>query len=181
MRGARQWQGAKMRDAAIPAVLLLTLLAGLVKRVPVYEAFLAGAKRGLQTALDILPSLAAVLAAVSLLTASGAMDWLLRALAPMLRGLGVPEGSLPVLLMRPFSGSASLAMLEKTLETYGPDSMEGLVASAMMGSSETIFYTLTLYLAAAGVKRSRYAAPAALLAWLAGGLAGAWACGLLYQ
>lgn len=169
-----------MADLMIPAVLLLMLLCGLIQRVPVYDAFLTGVKSGLKTALNILPCLVAILMAMALLTASGAMEWLLGALSPALHALGVPEGSLPVLLMRPFSGSASLAMLEKTLQVYGPDSAEGLTASTMMGSSETIFYTLSLYLAAAGVKRSRHAVPAALLAWLAGGLASAWVCGVYF-
>lgn len=165
-----------MPDLLIPAILLMMMLVGLIRRVKVYEVFLEGAQNGLRTAVTILPCLVAILAAVALLTASGAMDALLSALSPLLRALGVPEGALPVLLMRPFSGSASLAVLEKTLATYGPDSPEGRIASTMMGSSETIFYTASLYLAAAGVKRARHAVPAALLAWLAGGVASAWMC-----
>ncbi len=168
-----------MGDALIPLVLLAMLLCGVVRRVPMYDTFLEGAKSGLKTAVNILPCLAAILAAVALLTASGAMEALLSALSPVLTALGIPEGALPVLLMRPFSGSASLAVLEKTLTSYGPDSPEGRVASTMMGSSETIFYTASIYLAAAGVKRARHAVPAALLAWIAGGLASAWICRLL--
>lgn len=165
-----------MQDLLIPGILLLMLLCGVVRRVPVYDTFLTGAKSGLQTAVNILPCLAAMLAAVALLTASGAMERLLAALSPLLSLLGVPEGALPVLLMRPFSGSASLAVLEQTFAAYGPDSLEGRVASTVMGSSETIFYTCSIYLAAAGVRRARHAVPAALLAWLAGGVASAWAC-----
>ena len=167
-----------MSDWIVPALLLMMLLAGLVKRVPVYDTFLSGAKSGLQTALDILPALCAMLAATALLTASGAMEALLIAISPLMKRLGVPEGAIPVMLMRPFSGSATLALLEKTLSTYGPDSRTGRVASTMMGSSETIFYTVSLYLGAAGIKRSRHAIPAALIAWLAGGLASAWLCGI---
>lgn len=169
-----------MHDALIPAILLLMLLSGVVKRVPVYDAFLSGAKNGLQTAIEILPALAAMLAAVALLTASGAMETLLQAVAPLLKWLGVPEGALPVMLMRPFSGSATLALLEKTLATYGPDSHDARVASTMMGSSETIFYTVSLYLGAAGIKRAGHAVPAALVAWLIGGLASAWICNLMF-
>ena len=165
-----------MDDLLIPCAFFFMLLCGVVKRVPVYDTFLEGAKSGLHTAVNILPCLAAILAAVALLVASGAMEWLLHVISPVLTALGMPEGSLPVWLMRPFSGSASLAMLEKTFEHYGPDSPEGLVASTMMGSSETIFYTCSLYLAAAGVKRPRHAVPAALLAWIAGGIMSAWVC-----
>lgn len=165
-----------MNDWVVPAILLLMLLCGLVRRVQVYDVFLEGARAGLRTAWDVLPCLTAMLAAVALLTASGAMEALLSGLAPALQRLGVPEGALPVLLIRPFSGSATMAMLENTLAIYGPDSPEGRTASVMMGSSETIFYTASLYLAAAGVRRARHAIPAALLAWLAGGLASAWLC-----
>lgn len=172
--------GLTMSDLLIPALLMLILISGFVKRVPVYDAFLDGAKSGLATAIDILPALAAMLAAVALLTASGAMEALLKAAAPLLRLLGMPEGALPVMLMRPFSGSATLALLEKTLAAYGPDSHDARVASTMMGSSETIFYTVSLYLGAAGVKRARHAVPAALLAWLVGGLASAWICKLMF-
>lgn len=166
-----------MADWLVPIILLLILLAGIVKRVPMYDAFLSGAKSGLQTALDILPALSAMLAAIALLTSSGAMEALMKGASPLMKLLGVPEGALPVMLMRPFSGSATLALLEKTLQTYGPDSQEGRIASTMMGSSETIFYTVTLYLGAAGIKRARHAIPAALIAWLVGGLASAWLCG----
>jgi len=165
-----------MADWLIPAILLLMLFTGLVKRVPVYDAFLSGARSGLQTAIDILPALCAMLFAVAFLTASGAMETLLDALSPLMKRLGVPEGAIPVMLMRPFSGSATLALLEKTLLAHGPDSHTGRVASTMMGSSETIFYTVSLYLGAAGIKRARHAIPAALIAWLAGGLASAWLC-----
>ncbi len=168
-----------MHDLLIPLILLAMLLSGVIRRVPVYDAFLEGAKSGLKTAVNILPCLIGILAAIALLTSSGAMETLLGALAPVMKLLGMPEGVLPVFLMRPFSGSASLAILEKILLIYGPDSFEGRTASTMMGSSETIFYTATLYLAAAGVKRARHAIPAALLAWMVGGLASAWFCRIL--
>lgn len=162
-----------MHDLVIPAVLLLMLLSGLLCRVPVYDTFLGGAKDGLKTAVTILPCLVAMLVAVSVLEASGAMAALLSALSPIFSALGLPEGAMPVMLMRPFSGSASLALLEKTMAAYGPDSPEGRIASVMMGSTETIFYTASLYLAAAGVKKARHAIPAALIAWLVGGIVSA--------
>jgi len=162
-----------MHDLVIPAVLLLMLMSGMLRRRPVYDAFLQGAKRGLDTAVAILPCLVAMLVAVAMLEASGAMDALLRALSPFLGALGIPEGSLPVMLMRPFSGSASLALLEKTFTTYGPDSRDARTAAVMMGSSETIFYTASLYLAAAKVKKARHAIPAALVAWFVGSIVSA--------
>jgi spore maturation protein B len=166
----------RIADAVVPGILLVILLIGLWRRVPVYEVFLEGAKKGLRAAAETLPCLVGMLAFIGLLIQSGALAALTDACAPLLKGLGIPAGALPVMLTRPFSGSATLAMLEGTLARFGPDSLEGRVASAMMGSSETIFYTLPLYLAAAKVKKARYAVPAALIAWLVGGIAAAAAC-----
>ena len=163
-------------DWIVPALLLLAVLAGVFRRVPVYDAFLRGAREGLKNAWQVLPCLAAVLLAVGLLTACGALDALCAGLARPLAALGLPAGALPVMLLRPVSGSAALGMLESVLQAYGPDSETGRVASAMVGSSETILYTCSVYLAAAGVKKARHALPAALLAWLAGALAAAYFC-----
>ena len=99
------------------------------------------------------------------------MDALAGLLSPALAFAGIPRETIPLMLMRPLSGSASLAMLKTVLDACGPDSRAGLVACVMMGSSETVFYTCGVYLAAAGVKKSRYTVPCALLAWLAGSLA----------
>jgi spore maturation protein B len=142
----------------------------------VYDTFVEGAKTGLDTAVSILPTLVAMLVFIAMLVSSGALSQLMRFASPLLRVFGIPEGALAVMIVRPFSGSAALAMLEQTFQTYGVDSIEARAASAMMGSSETIFYTLPLYLAAAKVRKSRYAAPAALIAWFVGCVAAAWAC-----
>lgn len=165
-----------MTDLIAPLMILFIIVYGLFRRVPVYDVFISGAKKGLTAALDVLPTLVSMLSFISLLVHSGALAAFTRLCSPVFQALGIPEGALPVFLVRPFSGSAALAMLEQTFAHYGPDSVEGRVASAMMGSSETIFYTLPLYFAAAKVKRSRYAVPAALLAWFAGGAVSAWAC-----
>ncbi|MDR2505007.1 MAG: spore maturation protein [Oscillospiraceae bacterium] len=165
-----------MSDYVVPLMILGIIIFGLVRRVPVYDTFLEGAKTGLDTALAILPTLIAMLVFISMLVSSGALNALMRFMSPLLRLLGIPEGALAVMIVRPFSGSAALAMLEQTFRAYGVDSIESRAASAMMGSSETIFYTLPLYLAAAKVRKSRYAVPAALVAWLVGCAAAAWAC-----
>ena len=157
-------------------MILAIIIYGLIRRVPVYDAFIGGAKKGLRSAVDILPTLVAMLSFIALLVHSGALAAFTGLCAPAFRAIGIPEGAMPVFLIRPFSGSAALAMLEQTYARFGPDSMEGRIASAMMGSSETIFYTLPLYLAAAKVKKSRYAVPAALIAWFSGGIVSAWAC-----
>ena len=150
---------------------LLCLLAGALRRAPVYDAFLEGAREGLQTARAILPSLIAMLCAIRAFSACGLMDLLSGLLHPALSWAGIPRETLPLMLMRPLSGSASLAMLKAILADCGPDSRAGMVASVMMGSSETVFYTCGVYLAAAGVKRSRHTIPCALIGWLAGSIA----------
>lgn len=160
----------------MPGCILIILGYGLAKRLPVYDAFVDGAKQGIASAGAILPFLVAMLPVLALLNASGVLSAFVRFVSPGLTWLGIPMEALPVMLMRPLSGSGAMAMLERTLSDVGPDSYPGRVASALMGSSETIFYTVALYMGAAGVRRTRYAVPAALLAWLVGGIAAAWAC-----
>ena len=158
----------------LPIFILLCILCGAIRRVPVYDAFLEGAKEGLHTAKSILPALIAMLCAIRAFAACGLMDGLCDLLSPVLALLGIPRETLPLMMMRPLSGSASLAMLQSILETYGPDSRIGIIASVMMGSTETIFYTCGIYLSAAGVKKSRHAIPCALIAWLVSSLAAGW-------
>ena len=166
-------------DLVTPALLLAAVLVGVFRRVPVYDAFVKGALSGLKTAWQVLPCLAAVMLAAALLAGSGALEALMALCAKPLAAIGIPQGALPVMLLRPVSGSAALAMLETTLAQYGADSATGRVASAMVGSSETILYTCSLYLAAAGVRKARHAPAAALLAWFAGAVAAAWFCALI--
>ena len=157
--------------ALLPLFVLLCMGAGAWRRVPLYDAFLEGAREGLDTARSILPALIAMLCAIRAFSSCGLMDILCDFCAPVLSLLGIPKETLPLMLLRPLSGSASLAMLKSILETCGPDSRAGMVASVMMGSSETVFYTCAVYLGAVGVKRSRHTIPAALIAWLAGSAA----------
>lgn len=151
--------------------ILFSIGCGAFRRIPLYDAFMDGAKEGLGTARSIMPALITMLCAIRAFEASGLLDGMCRLLSPLFSWAGIPAETLPLMLMRPLSGSASLAMLESILKTCGPDSRAGMVASIMMGSTETIFYTCGIYLSAAGVKRSRHAIPCALLAWLAGSLA----------
>lgn len=161
-------------SAALPLFVLLCLGAGVWRRAPVYDAFVEGARQGLDTARRITPSLIAMLCAIRMFSACGLMDALCGLCAPAAAWARLPRETLPLMLLRPLSGSASLAMLRSLLQTYGPDSRIGLAASALMGSSETVFYTCGVYLSAAGVTRSRHIIPCALLAWLAGSLAAGW-------
>jgi len=149
-------------------LLAITVLIGCVRRVNIYEAFTLGAKDGLETAVHILPYLAATLVAIHIMRDSGLLERLYDCLRPVMGFLGLTEGVTPLLLIRPFSGSAALAVLSDTLNQYGADSRTGLLASTMMGSGETVFYTCALYLGAAQVKDSRYIIPVSLIAWVIG-------------
>ena len=148
--------------------VLLCLGAGAWKKAPVYDLFTEGAKDGLQTAVQILPALIAMLGTIRALEASGLTAAVCDFLSPYTEKIGLPSGLLPLMLLRPVSGSAALAALENVITTHGPDSREALLGGVMMGSSETVFYTLSVYLSAAGVKDARHTVPCALLACAAG-------------
>ncbi len=149
-------------------LLLFAVVAGIARKVDLFSAFSEGAERGMKSAARILPYLAATLTALRVAESSGLMENLCQALAPVSGWLGLPSGAMPLLIMRPLSGSASLALLGDILRAYGPDSRTGLVASAMMGSGETVLYTCAVYLSAAGIKKSRYIIPVSLAGWIAG-------------
>ncbi|MEG1524434.1 MAG: spore maturation protein [Clostridia bacterium] len=148
----------------IPLLAVAVLIVGLIRRVDVYEAFAEGAAEGLPVLLKILPYLATMLIAVRMLRESGLMDDLVRLLTPACDWLDVDAALLPLIVIRPFSGSGSMALLKELLAQYGPDSRIGLTASVLMGSSETIFYEVALYFGVIGMKRTRFAIPVALVA-----------------
>lgn len=148
----------------VPLLLALTALLALGKRVDVYGALTDGARDGLTVLLRILPSLVGLLTAVYMLRASGALDAIGAFLAPVLESVGIPRETVALLLIRPVSGSAALAVGSELMAEHGPDSYIGRVAAVMLGSSETTFYTIAIYFGSAGIKRTRYAIPAALIA-----------------
>lgn len=148
----------------IPLLLSSTAVFALIKRVDVYTAITDGAQEGLTVLLRILPSLVGLLTAVYMLRASGALEFLENLLSPALTLLGIPEDLAALLLIRPVSGSAALAVGSELMAEHGPDSYIGRIAAVMLGSSETTFYTVAVYFGSAGVRRTRYAVPAALIA-----------------
>jgi spore maturation protein B len=153
---------------AIPVLLAGIPLLALARRVKVYPAFVEGAKDGFATAVRIIPPLVAILVALGMLRASGAMDGLTRLLAPVLGPLGVPASVVPMIVVRPLSGGGALGVVGDVLRAEGPDSYAGRLVSVMQGSTETTFYVLAVYMGAVGISRYRHALPAALLADLAG-------------
>lgn len=142
-----------------------------------YAAFLRGAEQGMRSAFSLLPALCGMLLMMGCLRACGATDTLARLLSPLLVRLGMPEEIVPLLLLRPLTGSGSLAALEEILVLRGPDSRAGRMAAALVGSSETIFYTMSVYAGAAGVRK----VPGALMASLCGYAAGAVVCFLMVR
>ena len=157
----------------IPALLAATAVYGMGKRVDVYAALTHGAEEGLTVLLRIIPALVGLLTAVSMLRASGAMEWLSDLCAPLLEHLGIPPETIPLMLIRPVSGSGALAVASDLIATQGPDSYAGRVAAVMLGSTETTFYTIAVYFGSAGIIKTRHTIPAALVADLTGFFASA--------
>ena len=165
---------------AVPLVVAFILVHGYIKGVKVYEVFVEGAAEGIKTSLRILPYLIAILMAIGVFRSSGAMDILLALLKVPAKLLGIPSEVTPLVLIRPLSGSGALGVLSEILNTYGPDSFAGRVAATIMGSTETIFYTTTVYFGAAGIKDTRHVLPAALVADLAGVIASVVICSIIF-
>lgn len=157
-----------MLDLLLPVLLLGISLYALHKKQDVYAAFLLGGKEGLQLLFRIAPALVLLLTGVHMLRASGVLAFLTELLSPLTQLLSIPPETLPLILIRPFSGSAALAVGADLMQTYGPDSLIGRTAAVMLGSTETTFYTISVYFGAAGIKKTRYAIPAALVADLTG-------------
>lgn len=153
---------------AIPLLFLGITTWAISRGVSVYESFVEGAKEGFHTAVRILPYLVAMLVAIQIFHHSGALDRLTSFIAPLTSRFGIPSDILPLALMRPLSGSGSLGILAQILETHGPDSIIGYLASTIYGSTETTFYVLTVYTGAVGVKRIRHSLITSLVADIAG-------------
>ena len=164
----------------VPLLLGAVAIWGSARRVDVFEALTTGAGEGIQILLRILPSLVALLTAVYMLRASGALELAAQALAPVLEAVGIPPETVALILVRPVSGSAALGVGAELMENYGPDSFIGRTAAVMLGSTETTFYTIAVYFGAVGVRRTRYAIPAALCADAAGFLAAAFSVRLFF-
>ncbi|EGL83191.1 nucleoside recognition domain protein [Caldalkalibacillus thermarum TA2.A1] len=156
---------------AIPALICFILIYGIIKGLPVYETFVEGAKEGFGTAINIIPHLVGMMVAVSIFRASGALDYLLLFISPVLSLLYIPAEVVPLAIIRPISGAGALAITSDLIAQYGPDSFIGRLASTMQGSTDTTLYVLTVYFGAIGVRNIGYALKVGLLADLAGALA----------
>jgi len=163
-------------DWLMPLLVVSMLLVGVAGRIDVYDSMIAGAKEGLEVAVRIVPYLVAILTAVAMLRASGALGSLIAVLDPLTSPLGVPAEVLPMAILRPLSGSGALGIMSEILTTHGPDSFIGYLTSTLMGSTETTFYVLALYLGAAGVVDGRHALLACILGDIGGFIGAVAAC-----
>jgi spore maturation protein B len=164
----------------IPALVVGIPLYGLLKRVPVYESFVEGAKEGFSVAVRIIPYLVAILFAIGMFRASGAMDFLTGALRPVLALIGFPPEVLPMAIIRPLTGSGSAALIPDMIAEHGEDSILVKMAATMFGSSETTFYVIAVYFGAVNVRKTRHALPAGLLSDAAAALLAVYVVRLLF-
>lgn len=164
----------------VPGLFLLVFGIALRQRIHLYDALTEGALDGLTLMVRIVPALVILLSAVAMLRASGALDAASLFLSPVFKAVGIPPETAPLMLVRPMSGSAALAVGIDLMKNYGPDSRIGLTSAIMLGSTETTFYTISVYFGAAKVRGTRHAIPAALMADLAGFLSSALAVNLFF-
>jgi spore maturation protein SpmB len=181
--GAETW-GEAVRGVVsywmIPVLIAGLVLFGWARGVKVYESFVEGAKEGFQVALRIIPYLVAILVAVAMFRASGCLDLFVAAAAPVTSAIGLPAEAVPMAVLRPLSGSGAFGVMSEILTTRGPDSYLGYLVSTMQGSTDTTFYILAVYFGAVGIKKTRHAVPAGLLADAAGIAAAVFICHLVW-
>lgn len=147
----------------MPVLVAVITAAGIIKRVNVFEAFIEGAGEGVKTVASILPTLCALFFLIGIFTSSGASGVLGFALRPFASLIGLPDAAIPLMILRPLSGSGAMAFFKTIIEGCGVDSFAGRASAVMLGSSETTMYTVSVYYGAAGVKKTRYTIPCALI------------------
>jgi spore maturation protein B len=165
---------------AIPLFLIAIPLYGAIKKVKVYESFVEGAKEGFQMGVRIIPYLVAIMVAVGMLRAAGAIEWLSRVLGPAMRTIGMPPEILPLAIMRPLSGSGSLGIVTELMHAHGPDSFIARLGATAYGSTETTFYVLAVYFGSVGIKKVRHAVIAGLCADVVSLIAAVIVCRLVF-
>lgn len=166
---------------AIPVIVVFIPLYAAYRKIPVYESFTEGAKEGFETAIKIIPHLVGMMVAISVFRASGAMDFLLQWVRPLLDKIGVPGEVLPLAILRPISGAGSLAFTADLIKQFGPDSMIGRIASTIQGSTDTTLYVLTVYFGAIGIRKASYALKVGLISDLVGFISSIVVCYLVFS
>ncbi|MCX7779838.1 MAG: spore maturation protein [Negativicutes bacterium] len=170
----------ELSQLAIPAILLFIPLIGYFRKVKVYETFVEGAGEGFHTAIRIMPFLIAMLVAINIFRASGAMDFCIGVARPVLEAFGIPPDLAPLAIMRPISGTGSLGLTTEILNSFGPDSLIGKMASTILGSTDTTLYIITVYFGAVGVFKPRYSLFVGLLGDFTGFIGSIIVCRMLF-
>lgn len=164
---------------AVPAVILLIIIYGITEKNKVYDTFLEGAKEGLKVVINIFPTLIGIFLAVGALRSSGILDVIINIVNPILKILKIPAEIMPLAILRPISGSASMAVATDIMSKYGVDNIIGIIASTIMGSTETTLYTIALYTSVVGIKKIRFVLVAALTADIVGMLVSVIICRMM--
>lgn len=166
---------------AIPLLIGFIVLIGFWRGVKVYEVFVEGAAEGFQTSIRIMPFLVAMMVAINIFRSSGALDVCVEILSPFLSVMGIPKDLVPLAIMRPLSGTGSLGLATEILNTFGPDSSVGRIASTVLGSTDTTFYILTVYFGAVGIRNPRYSLLVGLVGDMVGFLGSIYICRYLFS
>ena len=161
---------------AMPVVILLIIANALKERVAIFDIFLRGAKDGIEIVLKIFPTLVGLFVAIGMLRSSGVIDFIITIISPVTNFIGFPNDILPLAMLRPISGSASMAVATDIIKSNGVDSFIGILASVIMGSTETTLYTIAVYTGSVRIKKTRYILLASLLADITGILVSIWIC-----
>ena len=165
---------------SIPIMISIILVHGYIKKINIYDAFIEGASEGFSVSLRIMPYLIAIFIAIGILRGSGALDFIIRILDKPCQLIGLDSELLPLVIMKPISGSGSLAILKDIVAHNGVDSFVGRAAATMMGSSETIFYTMAIYFGSVGISKTRHTLISAMIAHIAGVIATIYICNLVF-
>lgn len=165
---------------AVPIMIAFIPLYAFMKKIPVYESFVDGAKDGFSTAVGIIPHLVGMMVAISVFRASGALEFFVGWFEPFMQRMKVPSEILPLGILRPLTGTGSLAFTTDLIKTYGPDSMIGRIASTVQGSTDTTLYVLTVYFGAVGIRNGRYALKVGLFSDVVGFIAAIAVCLLIF-
>lgn len=164
---------------AIPMVILLVVIYGVKQKNKVYDSFVEGVKEGIDIVINIFPTLVGLFIAIGLLRSSGIIELISKILQPILNAMKIPIEIMPLALLRPISGSASMAIATDIMKTYGVDSLIGIISSTIMGSTETTLYTIAIYTSAVGIKKIRYVLIAALTADIVGMIVSTIICNIM--
>ena len=169
-----------LSNIAMPFIILIIILYGLIEQKKVFDTFLDGAKEGLEIVFSIFPTLIGLFVAIAALRSSGIIDAIVKVLSPILSIINFPSEIMPLALLRPISGSASIAVATDIMKNYGVDSNIGLIASIIMGSTETTLYTIAVYSSSVGIKKTRFVLAAALIADFVGMLTSVFVCNIFF-